>query len=302
MKFMNLKKQIHTSKHTLSSNRNEQIVGQYTYEPSELACKCLSHLLTYEKRNVTFPWSMKHYESDCYLFLYCNHGQAQATILEQSYELKEHTFLFFDCSIPFRIEITHSTWGFEAMYFNGDDIVKYYDMFLSDGVPVCDDDSSLLIQSIIRNLNLKQEKLNSINELLRSKTITELLTYALILKLQKTQKTYSIPDYIIKMKNILEQRYAENLTLDSIASEINYNKFKLAKDFKHYTTYSPIDYLIRIRITTAKELLEDTRLSISEIGYQVGIENTPHFINLFKKATGTTPNRYRIHRRCKIVN
>ena len=138
-------------------------------------------------------------------------------------------------------------------------------------------------------------------ELLQSQTISELLTRTVILKLQKNQEAIAIPDYIIKMKSILDQRYTENHTLDSIASEINYNKFKLAKDFKLYTTYSPIDYLIRIRIAAAKELLEETRLSVSEIGYQVGIENTPHFINLFKKLTGTTPNRYRIHSNCKII-
>lgn len=301
MKFIDLKCQIVAPKHTLTSNRNEQLLAQYCFEPSELASRYLFYIQLYEEMSVTFPWSIEHHELDSYLFLYCNHGHAQITLNNQVYELNEHNCLFLDCNTPFLLEITHCTWSYEALYINGNGMKKFYDMFLSDGIPICLDDSNKQLKSLLRKLNIKKEKSNNIRELLQSQTITELLTCAVILKMQKAQKTVEVPEYIVKMKTILDQRYTENHTLDSIASEINYNKFKLAKDFKLYTTYSPIDYLIRIRIDAAKELLEETRLSVSEVGYQVGIENTPHFINLFKKITGTTPNRYRLHTNCNIV-
>ena len=48
-------------------------------------------------------------------------------------------------------------------------------------------------------------------------------------------------------------------------------------------------YLNHQRILAAKRLLLTTDMSVHEVGSQVGIENTNHFINLFKKETGATP-------------
>ena len=54
-----------------------------------------------------------------------------------------------------------------------------------------------------------------------------------------------------------------------------------------------IKYLNRIRIEKAKELLISTDEKIVEISQMVGIENTNHFIRLFKEKTGVTPLTYR---------
>ena len=202
MTFIDLKCQIVAFKHTLTCNRNEQLLAQYCFEPSEVASNYLLYVQLYEEMNVTFPWSIEHHEIDSYLFLYCNHGCAQIVWNNQTYELNEHNFLFLDCNTTFQLEITHCTWSYEALYINGNGIKKFYDMFLSDGIPICLDDSNKQIKSLLRKLNIKKEKNNSIRELLQSQTINELLTYAVILKLQKTQNTFEVPDYIVKMKNI----------------------------------------------------------------------------------------------------
>ena len=54
-----------------------------------------------------------------------------------------------------------------------------------------------------------------------------------------------------------------------------------------------MQYLNKIRIDKAKELLLDTDDKIVEISQSVGIENTNHFIRLFKEKTGVTPLTYR---------
>ena len=57
----------------------------------------------------------------------------------------------------------------------------------------------------------------------------------------------------------------------------------------HHYGQSPMHYLNSRRILIAKKLLLTTDLTIREVGSKVGIDNTNHFINLFKKDTGTTP-------------
>ncbi len=62
---------------------------------------------------------------------------------------------------------------------------------------------------------------------------------------------------------------------------------------KRHIGYTPNEYLILTRMNRAKEQLRTTDLPISEISYNVGIENVSHFINLFKKNEGTTPGAFR---------
>ncbi|TXK68224.1 helix-turn-helix transcriptional regulator [Paenibacillus sp. N3.4] len=83
------------------------------------------------------------------------------------------------------------------------------------------------------------------------------------------------------------------MSLDQLADEHAVSKFHLAKRFKQYTGYSPHEFLIQIRMTHAKEWLKYSDLPISEITARVGIDNTSHFINLFKDRFTQTPLAFR---------
>jgi len=52
-------------------------------------------------------------------------------------------------------------------------------------------------------------------------------------------------------------------------------------------------YINEVRIKHAKKLLEETKLSISEISFKVGFNNFNHFINTFRKAENIAPGKYR---------
>lgn len=56
---------------------------------------------------------------------------------------------------------------------------------------------------------------------------------------------------------------------------------------------SPLQYLNSVRIEKAKDLLLHSDEKIGVIGQIVGIENTNHFIRIFKEKTGVTPLTYR---------
>ncbi|TXK84595.1 helix-turn-helix transcriptional regulator [Paenibacillus sp. N3.4] len=53
-----------------------------------------------------------------------------------------------------------------------------------------------------------------------------------------------------------------------------------------------MDYLIGIRMETAKQLLETGTLSVTEVGARVGYEDSKYFSQLFKKCTSLTPSEY----------
>jgi len=63
--------------------------------------------------------------------------------------------------------------------------------------------------------------------------------------------------------------------------------------FKAATGYAPMDYVHRLRIEEAKQLLESTGTATDEIARQVGYRDPTFFRRLFKRNTGVTPGRYR---------
>ena len=66
-----------------------------------------------------------------------------------------------------------------------------------------------------------------------------------------------------------------------------------ARRFRAATGYQPMEYIQALRIEEAKQLLERERLSIDEIGAEVGYEDPTFFRRLFKRKAGLTPTAYR---------
>jgi YesN/AraC family two-component response regulator len=68
----------------------------------------------------------------------------------------------------------------------------------------------------------------------------------------------------------------------------------ISRIFKEVTGESPINYLIKIRLAKAKELLEkDDSSNVKAIGTAVGYDDVYHFSKLFKKYYGISPLNYR---------
>lgn len=96
-----------------------------------------------------------------------------------------------------------------------------------------------------------------------------------------------------QIKNYLDANYAENITLDTLASLTHMNKYYMAHAFASYTGLSPINYLIQKRVQEGKSLLESTTLSIAQVSETLGFSSQSYFSQAFKKATGKTPIQYR---------
>ncbi|WP_239635133.1 helix-turn-helix domain-containing protein [Paenibacillus sp. H1-7] len=97
-------------------------------------------------------------------------------------------------------------------------------------------------------------------------------------------------------KIYLQQRYMQEISLDTCADYTGMNAVALSKAFKQVTGINFIDYLTELRMDKAKELLRDTEHKINDIAVQVGYQHS-YFNRIFKKHTGFTPSQYRdMHR------
>ncbi|WP_295632888.1 AraC family transcriptional regulator [uncultured Mitsuokella sp.] len=97
----------------------------------------------------------------------------------------------------------------------------------------------------------------------------------------------------LTVKSYIDAHYREEITLNSIASELNFNPYYLAHAFKEHIGYSPMQYIIRRRIGEAQNLLIGTDRSITDIALSCGYNNSNYFQSVFKNIVGMTPGQYR---------
>lgn len=109
----------------------------------------------------------------------------------------------------------------------------------------------------------------------------------------KQNSTQNLPALITDIIEWIRKHADEQLQVKDIAQLFNYNPTYLSNLFKKYTGYSLLHYIQRIRISTAKTLLEDRRFTIAEIAQIAGYPDKKYFTRLFKKYEGITPNAYR---------
>jgi AraC-like DNA-binding protein len=98
---------------------------------------------------------------------------------------------------------------------------------------------------------------------------------------------------ISRAKEFIDKNQAEELSLDTVARAVNTSTFYFCKMFKKATGLTFTDYLGRVRIEKAKNLLLNPHIRISEVAFEVGFQSLSQFNRVFKKITGQSPSQYR---------
>jgi AraC-like DNA-binding protein len=96
---------------------------------------------------------------------------------------------------------------------------------------------------------------------------------------------------IVEAKLYIDRHYNEKIDLNNISNQASFSKYHFLRLFKGAFGKSPHQYLIEIRISSAKKLLKENN-SVKDVCFKVGFESVPSFISLFKKRENITPNEY----------
>ena len=107
------------------------------------------------------------------------------------------------------------------------------------------------------------------------------------------QQQNAEPPMITRAKEFIKTNQGEDISLGDVAKAVNTSTFYFCKMFKKATGLNFTDYLSRIRIEKAKNLLLNPNLRISEIAYEVGFQSLTHFNRVFRKLAGQSPTEYR---------
>lgn len=100
------------------------------------------------------------------------------------------------------------------------------------------------------------------------------------------KNSFAFPSYI-------NEHFADNITVEELAERAMISPYYFIRIFKNETGFTPHEYIVSVRINTAKYLLKNTRLTIKNIGFQTGFSCENVFCSAFKKHVGITPAAFR---------
>lgn len=87
----------------------------------------------------------------------------------------------------------------------------------------------------------------------------------------------------------LHEHYQDNLDVEQLATMANMSSSTFHRNFRQVTASSPIQYVKKIRLTRAKELLQDQGLKVKQAAMQVGYESPTQFSREFTRYFGQSP-------------
>src|SRR6266480_1327124 len=101
------------------------------------------------------------------------------------------------------------------------------------------------------------------------------------------------PVEIWKARKFIHEHSDDEVSLTKVAKAVNISANHFSEKFKEVTGINFVDYVARIRVGTARDLLRNSDLRISEIAFAVGFQSLSQFNRVFKKLTRQSPTSYR---------
>jgi AraC-like DNA-binding protein len=91
----------------------------------------------------------------------------------------------------------------------------------------------------------------------------------------------------------VERNYAEKLRMPTAARLCDLSPFQFSRNFKKENGFTFRDFVVRVRIQRAAELIRQSKVSVTEAAFGVGFNDLSYFARMFRRQIGVSPSRYR---------
>lgn len=162
-------------------------------------------------------------------------------------------------------------------------------------------DAYFCIASFLEEIGIEREELEAFDansQVLHTtefgmQYVTRIVTKAIELREISANDRYK--DIVNEVTSYIDKNYSqEDLSLNMLASHVNFSPNHLSMVFSQHTGQTLVKYVTDYRMNKAKELLRCTGKKSSEISMEVGYKDPHYFSYLFKKTQGMTPTQYRV--------
>ncbi|NOV04652.1 AraC family transcriptional regulator [Paenibacillus planticolens] len=125
------------------------------------------------------------------------------------------------------------------------------------------------------------------------KALFHQFVYEMLQQLREQGSEMTGPEPVGQAIRYMQERYAEQITLQGLAELLDCNARQLQRLFKAKVSMGPMEYLMQVRLGKAKSFLQHTDVPLSEIAEDIGYTDSYYFSRIFKKHVGVSPGRFR---------
>ena len=263
----------------------------FIYYPSMTAQKMFLYPLYSGHFIYKSDYSLHRDSYDSFLLMYIQKGALTLESEGLTQQASEGNFILLDCYKP-HAYYSHTGWEALWCHFDGITARGHYTnivsrlgnvFFLTDPYPV------------INKLTAIYDTFYSgdvIKEPLMSKYLNDILTsFHLYSPINVMSKDHT--NIVEETISYINKHFTEDITVGHLAERAGFSQYHFIRIFKKETGLTPYEYIINIRINTAKYLLRNSQLSVKDICFNTGFSSESVFCSAFKKRLGITPTEYR---------
>ncbi|MFC4319980.1 AraC family transcriptional regulator [Litchfieldia salsa] len=261
---------------------------------------CQLFAVGYEKvTDESYYWDgLKRIDGPLYLFQYTISGFGQVEINDHKYRVGSGSAFMVEIPSDHRYYLPEESdsWEFYYVLFRPNNVSQQWEDLVGKigHVPKIPEDSAAIL--FLKNIFHTASK-NQITDGFRASAIVyqfvmELYRFSNSYKKEKDTWPKNIQDAVLNM----EKNYDCLQSLEEIASAVGLSKYHFTRIFRKTTGYTPIEYLSKIRMEKAVNLLRHTDLSIDEIAKKIGYSSGSYFIKVFRQWIGFPPGEFRLGR------
>ncbi len=210
----------------------------------------------------------------------------------KNYILEKGSGYLIDCRKPHFYRTNGQKWISTCFHFNGLPVSPIYDAYLQSGNVKFNNSMFPNFEMLQMQILQSTQEVSPFSEYKISCLFNVLLTDLLITH-AKAMSSENTPEIIEQIVSYMQNNYMNQFTVADLAYQFGISRAHLSRRFKEYMGFAPHEFLMQLRLNTAKRLLKNTEFSIEEICYQSGFTDTAYFIQVFKKSEGTTPLKFR---------
>lgn len=131
----------------------------------------------------------------------------------------------------------------------------------------------------------------------QARQLAQQLLHELVLAERKREVyDHGVPPALERMKQYILFNIQRPLSLSHLVGFAKLSPSTIGRMFRDHLHTTPVTWILRVKMRRARTLLRTRRLSVAEVGEQVGISDSYYFSKCFKKETGYSPLEYRRQR------
>ena len=216
-------------------------------------------------------------------------GKGQYTVGKTAHAIKPGTVFYYADSEPHLLEAGHEGWDYRWLTFDGerhDRIIRDYALGRAQTAGPCP-------AALFEELDIALRDPTADSELLASTLAYKILLLASAAQTSRTPDNQDA-DGAAAAKDWLDAHFTDaRLNITGLTAQLRLHRASLHRLFTRRYGVAPVQYLGRLRMRLALELLAETQLPIADVAVRCGLPDHSHFSKLIARHTGFSPRVYR---------